>query len=295
MRTLYFDLETFSTTPITHGTHAYAAAAEILLAAWAWDDEPVRVTDFTALHALPQYVVEGFNDPDVEVVIHNSHFDRTVVRHAWGIDIPTSRIHDTMVQAMAHSLPGSLGMLCEVLGLPSDKAKDKDGKRLIQLFTKPLGKNRKLDRATRETHPEEWERFKAYAASDIEAMREVKKRMPMVNFTPAERELWLKIHKKGSGLPTVTYAEALEVALCWGWIDGQKKSFDERSFLQRFTPRGRTSLWSAINVGHVERLVAEGRMTEHGLRHVEAAKAEAAPAKPPGFFKRLLERAQKPL
>lgn len=190
MRTLYFDLETFSKTPITHGTHAYAANAEILLAAWAWDDAPVQVTDLTMPHVLPWHVVAGFNDPDVEVVIHNSHFDRTVLRHAWGINIPTERIHDTMVQAMAHSLPGSLGMLCEVLGLPSDKAKDKDGKRLIQLFTKPLGKNRKLDRATRETHPEEWERFKAYAASDIEAMREVKKRMPMVNFTPAERELW---------------------------------------------------------------------------------------------------------
>jgi len=190
MRTLYFDLETFSTTPITHGTHAYAANAEILLAAWAWDDGPVQVLDLTAPNTRPDGLMQAISDPDVEVVIHNSHFDRTVVRHAWGINIPTERIHDTMVQAMAHSLPGSLGMLCEVLGLPTDKAKDKDGKRLIQLFTKPLGKNRKLDRATRETHPEEWERFKAYAVSDIEAMREVKKRMPIVNFTPAERALW---------------------------------------------------------------------------------------------------------
>jgi len=213
MRTLYFDLETFSTTPITHGTHAYAAAAEILLAAWAWDDGPVQVTDFTMPHVLPWHVGAGFNDPDVEVVIHNSHFDRTVVRHAWGIDIPSSRIHDTMVQAMAHSLPGSLGMLCEVLGLPSDKAKDKDGKRLIQLFTKPLGKNRKLDRATRETHPEEWERFKAYAASDIEAMREVKKRMPMVNFTPAERELWQldqRINDRGVAIDLALVYSAIE-------------------------------------------------------------------------------------
>ena len=189
MRTLYLDLETYSDTPITHGTHAYAANAEILLAAWAWDDAPVQVHDFT-LSDMPSEFAGHLLDPEVEVVIHNSHFDRTVIRHVWGIDIPTSRIHDTMVQAMAHSLPGSLGMLCEVLGLPSDKAKDKDGKRLIQLFCKPLGKNRLLDRATRETHPAEWERFKAYAASDIEAMREVKKRMPVVNFTPAERELW---------------------------------------------------------------------------------------------------------
>ena len=189
MRTLYLDLETFSERPITHGTHAYAANAEILLAAWAWDDAPVQVTDFT-LSDMPSEFIDHFLNPDVEVVIHNSHFDRTVIRHVWGIDIPTSRIHDTMVQAMAHSLPGSLGMLCEVLGLPSDKAKDKDGKRLIQLFTKPLGKNRLLRRATRETHPEDWERFKAYAAADVEAMREIKKRMPLLNFTPAERALW---------------------------------------------------------------------------------------------------------
>jgi DNA polymerase len=84
------------------------------------------------------------------VVIHNSHFDRTVIRHALGIDISTSRIHDTMAQALSHGLPGSLGMLCEILGLPTDKAKDKDGQRLIQIFTKPLGKNRLLRRATRE-------------------------------------------------------------------------------------------------------------------------------------------------
>jgi DNA polymerase len=212
MRTLYLDLETFSETPITHGTHAYAANAEILLAAWAWDDGPVRVHDLT-LSDLSSEFADHLRDPDTEVVIHNSHFDRTVIRHVWGIDIPTSRIHDTMVQAMAHSLPGSLGMLCEVLGLPSDKAKDKDGKRLIQLFTKPLGKNRKLDRATRETHPEEWERFKAYAASDIEAMREVKKRMPMVNFTPAERELWQldqRINDRGVAIDLKLVYSAIE-------------------------------------------------------------------------------------
>lgn len=87
-------------------------------------------------------------------------------------------------------------------------------------------------------------------------------------------ELWLKIHKKDSGLPTVTYAEALDVALCWGWIDGLKKAFDERSFLQRFTPRKAKSIWSKINVEHVARLEREGRMTPHGRKHVLAAQAD---------------------
>jgi uncharacterized protein YdeI (YjbR/CyaY-like superfamily) len=89
-----------------------------------------------------------------------------------------------------------------------------------------------------------------------------------------ERELWLLLYKKNSGVQTVTYAEALEVALCWGWIDGLKKSWDNVSFLQRFTPRGPKSLWSRINRDHVARLVAEGRMTPFGQAHVEAAIAD---------------------
>ena len=89
-----------------------------------------------------------------------------------------------------------------------------------------------------------------------------------------ETELWLKFHKKGSGLPTVTYAQALDVALCWGWIDGIRKAFDESSFLQRYTPRRAKSIWSQINREHVARLTAAGRMTPHGQRHVDAAMAD---------------------
>ena len=88
-----------------------------------------------------------------------------------------------------------------------------------------------------------------------------------------ETELWLKIHKKASGLPTVSHAEALDVALCWGWIDGIRKAFDDRSFLQRFSPRNARSVWSQINRDHVARLTTAGRMTPHGQRHVDAATA----------------------
>lgn len=89
-----------------------------------------------------------------------------------------------------------------------------------------------------------------------------------------ETELWLRIYKKSSGVPTVTNAQALDVALCWGWIDGIRKAFDERSFLQRYTPRRTRSVWSQINREHVARLTAAGRMTPHGQRQVEAAKAD---------------------
>ena len=89
-----------------------------------------------------------------------------------------------------------------------------------------------------------------------------------------ETELWLRIYKKGSGVPTITTAEALDVTLCWGWIDGIRKAFDEQSFLQRYTPRRARSLWSQINREHVARLTAAGRMTPHGQRQVDAAKAD---------------------
>ena len=87
-------------------------------------------------------------------------------------------------------------------------------------------------------------------------------------------ELWIRIFKKDSGTPTITYAEALDVVLCWGWIDGIRKSHDEVSFLQRYTPRRAKSVWSQVNREHVARLIKEGRMTEHGLKHVEAAKKD---------------------
>lgn len=86
--------------------------------------------------------------------------------------------------------------------------------------------------------------------------------------------LWLKIFKKGSGEQTISYAEALDVALCYGWIDGQKKTFDEQAWLQKFCPRREKSIWSKINIGHVERLINEGRMRPSGLKAIEKAKAD---------------------
>jgi len=87
-------------------------------------------------------------------------------------------------------------------------------------------------------------------------------------------ELWLKVHKKDSGLKSVTCAEALDVMLCWGWIDGLRKGFDDKSFLQRYTPRKSKSIWSQINREHIARLTKAGRMTPHGQKQVDAAKAD---------------------
>jgi uncharacterized protein YdeI (YjbR/CyaY-like superfamily) len=89
-----------------------------------------------------------------------------------------------------------------------------------------------------------------------------------------DRGVWLKIAKKTSGIATVTYAEALDVALCYGWIDGQRRSLDETWFLQRFTPRRARSNWSQVNCAKVAQLAAAGRMQERGLSEVERAKAD---------------------
>ena len=90
-----------------------------------------------------------------------------------------------------------------------------------------------------------------------------------------ESELLIKIFKKGSGIPSVTWNEVVIESLCWGWIDGVKKSLDDQAYLQRITPRRARSNWSKRNTEHVERMIKEGRMKEPGLVHVRAAKADA--------------------
>jgi uncharacterized protein YdeI (YjbR/CyaY-like superfamily) len=89
-----------------------------------------------------------------------------------------------------------------------------------------------------------------------------------------ESEIWIKIHKVDSGLRSITPKEAIDVVLCWGWIDGQRKGLDDKSYLQRYSPRTKKSIWSRINVDNVARLIGEGRMTDHGLKEVDRAKSD---------------------
>jgi uncharacterized protein YdeI (YjbR/CyaY-like superfamily) len=89
-----------------------------------------------------------------------------------------------------------------------------------------------------------------------------------------ESEIWLRIFKKSSGKPSITPAEAIDVVLCWGWIDGIRKGFDDESFLQRYTPRRAKSIWSQINREHVKRLTDGGRMQPAGQHQIDAAKAD---------------------
>ena len=210
---MFCDLETFSEVPIKAGTHRYAEAAEVMLWPYAFGDEEPKCWDVTTGAAMPDDLAAGLADPAVATVWHNGGmFDTVVLPEALAIEIPLERIHDTMVQALAHSLPGGLDQLCEVLGVDTAKAKHKSGKNLIQFFCKPTGKNMKIRRRTRETHPAEWATFVDYAKSDINAMREIYRKLPKWNLTPREVALWRldqTINRRGMAIDLELVAAAL--------------------------------------------------------------------------------------
>jgi len=203
--TAFHDLETFSDRDLkTYGTHAYAERAEVLLWAYALEDEPVRVWDVTADPKPPAALLEILQRPDTRHVWHNGGmFDRTILKHAQPAlhaMIPEAAWWDTMVQAYTHALPGALEILCDVMNVPMDKRKLKTGKGFIQLFCKPRPKNQTLRRATRQTHPQEWAEFVEYAGHDIEAMRVIHRKMPTWNYSGEEFDLWLldqRINQRG--------------------------------------------------------------------------------------------------
>lgn len=195
---LYLDTETYNEQPINKGVYAYAETVEIMLFQYAFNDGPVYVVDLTKGGKLPQEVINLLLNPEVLLFAQNSMFDRTVLTRGNLLkDRPDiidaiskpERWRDSMVIAYAHSLKGGLDDLCEIFKLETDKAKDKEGKALVQLFCKPRPKTSKIRRATSKTHPEEWDKFKHYAKQDIVSMREVVKKMPNWNMCEGGTEL----------------------------------------------------------------------------------------------------------
>ena len=182
---LYLDTETFSEADLKKvGSYAYAEhpTTEVIICTYAIDDGPVEVWDCTCEPVMPislRVALRNVMRGRMKIVGHNFlMFDRLIMKHCWGFDIPVSNTIDTMIWAFRHALPGSLDALCEVLGVSADNAKDKRGKALIQRFSKPTPKNYKIRRYTAETHPDEWAMFIKYAVSDITAMREVFHKLP---------------------------------------------------------------------------------------------------------------------
>jgi DNA polymerase len=223
MTTLWFDCESFSECDLkAHGTHRYAEhpSTEITVAQWAIDDSEPVVWDCTYLKHGHGYDIDALLlDPTVTIVAHNSMFDRTLLRHCWGIDVPIERWQDTMIQAMAHGLPGSLDKIGQIVGLEDDQAKDKRGRELIQLFCKPRPKGHTLRRATRDTHPKEWAEFLEYSRQDIVAMRAISQRLPNWNYRAGHAELGLwhldqRINDRGVAVDRDLATAAIEAVRC---------------------------------------------------------------------------------
>jgi DNA polymerase len=192
MTTLYGDLETYSEVPIAHGTYRYAQSAEIMLFSYAIDDGPVECWDLTRDEPMPDDLRGALVDESAILVFHNAMFDRSVINAFFEgfFSIPIERFYCTMAKAFAHSLPGSLDKLCEVLNVQQDQRKLKTGKSLVHLFCKPQPANRKIRRATHESHPDEWRDFIEYAKHDVSAMREVNRKLPDWNYRGDELALW---------------------------------------------------------------------------------------------------------
>lgn len=193
---LWLDLETYSRCDIKKcGGYRYAEdpSTEILLFGYAVGTEPAKVWDLTTGKSMPDDLWDAVNDPKTKFVAHNSMFDRNVLKRVLkdpfdDIFGDPKRWMDTMILAYSVGLPGALGLLSEVLGLPQDKAKDKDGHRLVLKFCKPTPAGK---RWTRENAPDDWVRFVNYCRLDVEAMRDITKRIPAWNATPA---MWADWH-----------------------------------------------------------------------------------------------------
>jgi DNA polymerase bacteriophage-type len=200
---LWLDTETFSEVPLRDGTHAYAERAEVMLLTWAVDEGPVHCWDRTEFNGLPGELHDAVLKAETFWWQNGGMFDRPVLKHAMPAlysVMPEHKWRDTMVQAYAHGLPGSMGALSEIFKL-GDAGKDKRGKQLIQLFCKPRPANSKVSRYTRLTHPAEWAEFKEYAKQDIVSMRALHAKIPKWNYpnNTEELNLWFLDQRMNMG------------------------------------------------------------------------------------------------
>ena len=209
--TIWIDTETFSSTPITYGTYRYAADCAVEIVALAYNEDPIVVFDVANVESDRQAVKRILLDCDDVVVAHSAMFDRNVLRLGGlagklKVEVPIPRWRCSMVRAFAHGLPGSLDKLGEILSIPQDQRKRREGRALMMLFCKPrefchpfkrdqfeskgafdaaVAQARRAwpGRANRDTHPEHWARYLAYAGGDVDAMRAISKVLPKWNYT----------------------------------------------------------------------------------------------------------------
>lgn len=217
---LHLDIETYSELDLTKvGVYKYAEhpSFEILMIAYAFDDEPVEIIDLKQGEEIPKWLAKALVNPEIVKMAHNANFERTCLQSALGVPMPPEQWYCTAVRASTLGLPRSLEEVGKILGLNEDKAKMKVGKALIRYFSmpcKPTKRNGERTRNLPRHEPEQWEIFKRYCKQDVEAEREIEK---ILNKYPAipeqEHQLWCLdqyINEKGVLIQTELVDNILE-------------------------------------------------------------------------------------
>lgn len=282
---LYIDTETFSETPIKHGTYRYAADCEVMIVSWAIGEGQVRVEDLTAGEPSDDLALAMLECD--EAWAHQAMFDRNVLKRTRLPEIPLEKWRCTMVKALSHSLPGGLDKLCEILQVPQDQAKIKAGKELVRLFCQPRPVNSKLRRATRETHPTEWARFLEYAGADILAMRQVDRRLPDWNYKGPELALWhldQRINDRGFAVD-LELAEAAITAIdeeqtrlrgaAWAHTDGALDAATQRDAMLEHILAEYNIALADLRKSTLERRLADPEIPE-GLKELLRIRLQAS-------------------
>jgi len=252
MKKLFIDIETYNENVVlrTRGLYRYAENAEITLVGYAIDDEPVRVWDVVkeSTPGVFMKIANSLDKNEYQIVAHNAAFERTIFSKQDGLFkalYDRKNWHCTMAQALAHGLPGGLQKLSNIFKLSGDKAKDPEGRAYINLFCSP----RDGKRATRSTHPDEWEKFKEYCRRDVEAERALYYKLPLWNCSQSEPNIFnldYEINSRGFQVD-VDLAKAAVAA-----VKKEKQAKDNKVF--------------ELSGGRVTAGTQRGKMLEHILK-----------------------------
>jgi DNA polymerase len=258
-RYLAIDIETYSSIDIkTSGAYKYVEAPdfEILLFAYAYDNEPVQIIDFTAGEKLPQSIIHDLDDVSIIKTAFNANFERTAIKKYFNLDLflVNQDWECTMIKALTLGLPGSLDMVGKAMHFDEDKQKMKEGKALIQYFCKPCKQTKANGGRTRnlpEHDTEKWNVFKEYCKQDVEVEREIRNKLSRYKTTNKEQILWeldQEINDRGVGVDLQLIEKAIECDA--GYAERLKEEATELTGLSN--PNSPTQLkeWISDRIGY---------------------------------------------